>query len=85
MEDPKALLVAAFTLGVRLLALGWLSWGCFRLIVNLLGSYRAFDPTYAAHFFWSQLAVPGTALVLGVILWVSARWMGKIATGFLRR
>ena len=73
-----------FALGARLIALGWVSWGCFRLGVNLLSSWQAFDPTYARHFFWSQMAVPGVALLVGSLIWVTSPLLGRVASRFVR-
>jgi len=58
--------------GIRLLALGFILFGLWDLISNLLLSWSAFDPSYLQDFFAHQMSKPLTAVFLGFTVWILA-------------
>jgi hypothetical protein len=69
----------AAVLAVRLMGLFWLTAGLCMLAANIIESATAFDPTYAGYYLQSQALRPGLAILLGVILWMLAWRLGRLA------
>jgi len=68
----------AVVLAVRWLGLFWMTAGLWMLAANVIESVTAFDPTYAGYYLQSQALRPGLAILLGVILWLLARRLGRL-------
>ena len=63
--------------GIRLIALAVGILGIWDLLSNLVLSWTAFDPSYLQDYIAHNLARPGIALLLAVVLWISAARLGR--------
>ena len=70
-------LSARATLGVRLLALLFVTVGLWQGAANVIASATEFDPTYAGHYFQEELLRPVLAVALGAALAVCSRALGR--------
>jgi len=52
---------------------------------NVLGSWRAIDPSYLDYYVSTQLARPFAGIVVGLILWLFSRPIGRLASRGTRR
>lgn len=65
-------------LGVRLCALFFGALGLWLLVANLVESFSEFNPSYLGYFLLSQVARPLAAIVLGLLLWLLSKPVGKL-------
>lgn len=77
MRDPAISLVPLATLALRLLGILFLLIGGWQLVANLVDGWMEFDPTYLGYFFRSQLLRPGLAMLIGLILILCSRPLGR--------
>jgi hypothetical protein len=70
-------LLAQAILRIRLLGLLFLLLGSWQALGNLIDGWIEFDPTYFGYFLRVQLLRPGLALVLGLLLCLNAKRVGR--------
>jgi len=70
-------MITSATLGVRLIALLLISVSLWQGMANIAESLGSFDPNYLGHYFTTQLLRPGTGILLGFILMVWSKRLGR--------
>lgn len=65
-------------LGVRLCALFFLLLGLWLLVANLIEGASDFNPSYLGYFLLTQVVRPALAMLLGLVLWVLSKPMGRL-------
>ncbi len=69
---------SAAVLGVRLLGLFWIAAGLWMLAANIVESATAFNPSFVGYYLESQALRPSLAVVLGILLMIFARPLGRL-------
>lgn len=70
-------------LSIRLLALLFLAFAFWQGLVNLIETWRDFDPSYLGYFLENLLLRPVLAALVGALLWLFSRPLGKWLGGDL--
>jgi len=65
-------------LATRVCGLFIAALGLWQMAGNVISTFRDIDPSYLGYYFSSQLARPLAGIIIGLLMWLLSRPIGKL-------